>query len=128
MKAAAIAQLFELQRRATETTELAARLEALEAAQGESAMTRALHRRLLRLEQAARASDAVKAVTRPAGLEGEELAEWERANLSDRGDYGLVVVINKFSEPDEPVVRRRHLDAQGCDRVHRLTTQLGPSC
>jgi hypothetical protein len=65
-------------------------------------MTHALHRRLLRLEQAAGASDAPKVVGRPAGLEGEALAEWERNNLADQGDYGLVVVLNKFSEPDAP--------------------------
>jgi hypothetical protein len=61
----------------------------------------ALHRRLLRLEQAARASDAVKVVIRPAGLDGDALAEWEQDNLVD---YGLVVVLNKFSEPDAPPV------------------------
>ena len=58
--------------------------------------THALHRRLLRLEQAARASDAVKVVIRPAGLDGDALAEW------DLVDYGLVVVLNKFAEPDAP--------------------------
>jgi len=71
-------------------------------------MTHALHRRLLRLEQAAGASDADKVVGRPAGLEGEALAEWERNNLADQGDYGLVVVLNKFAEPDA---------APGCGRV-----------
>jgi hypothetical protein len=43
-------------------------------------------------------------VVRPAGLEGEALAEWERANLADKDDYGLVVVLNKFAEPDVPPV------------------------
>ena len=59
-------------------------------------MIHALRRRLLRLEQAARASDAVKVVIRPAGLDGDALAEW------DLVDYGLVVVLNKFAEPDAP--------------------------
>ena len=62
-------------------------------------MIHALRRRLLRLEQAARASDAVKVVIRPAGLHGDALAEWEQDNLVD---YGLVVVLNKFSETDAP--------------------------
>jgi hypothetical protein len=72
-------------------------------------MTHALHRRLLRLEQTAGASDAVKVVTRPAGLEGEMLAEWERANLADKDDYGLVVILEKHGgyEPDvSPVVAK----------------------
>jgi hypothetical protein len=30
--------------------------------------------------------------------------EWERANLADRGDYGLVVVLNKFCQSDAPPV------------------------
>ena len=59
-------------------------------------MIHALRRRLLRLEQAARASDAVKVVIRPAGLDGDALAEW------DLVDYGLVVVLNKFSKTDAP--------------------------
>ena len=59
-------------------------------------MIHALRRRLLRLEQAARASDAVKVVIRPAGLDGDALAEW------DLVDYGLVVVLNEFSETDAP--------------------------
>jgi hypothetical protein len=59
-------------------------------------MIHALRRRLLRLEQAARASDAVKVVIRPVGLDGDALAEW------DLVDPGLVVVLNKFSETDAP--------------------------
>jgi len=30
------------------------------------------------------------------------LAEWERTNLADQDSYGLVVVLNKFAEPDAP--------------------------
>jgi hypothetical protein len=58
-------------------------------------MTHALRRRLLRLEQATRASDAVNVVMRPAGLGGDALAEWERDNLVD---YGLVVAEPKVVE------------------------------
>jgi hypothetical protein len=38
------------------------------------------------------------------GARTAALCAWERANLSDRGDYGLVVVLNKFAEPDAPPV------------------------
>jgi hypothetical protein len=67
-------------------------------------MTHPLHRRLLRLEQATGASEAVKVVTQPAGLEGEALARWRHDNLSDEGDYGLVVILEKHDgyEPAAP--------------------------
>jgi len=83
-------------------------------------MTHALHRRLLRLEQAAGASDADKVVGRPAGLDGEALAESERNNLADQGDYGLVVVLNKFAEPDAPPAV--------AESVQEPTRRSCPSC
>ena len=60
-------------------------------------MSRALLGRLKALERS-RTEGRLRVVIQPAGLEGDALAAWEAANLSERQDDGLTVVIRRFGE------------------------------
>jgi hypothetical protein len=62
-------------------------------------MTRALRSRLQALEHARKAG-RVRVLIQPAELSGEALAEWERANLPQRDDRGLTVILRRFGSSD----------------------------
>ncbi|MGE0225570.1 MAG: hypothetical protein AB7F35_31190 [Acetobacteraceae bacterium] len=98
-EASAIAAVLDVHRRAIETNDLEVLLEALEQARGRQAMSaRNLARRVRALERAAQGRSGVRALTRPADVKGEVLAEWEAKYLHVPHDAALIVNIKRFGE------------------------------
>ena len=60
--------------------------------------TRGLAGRVRDLEQAARERSGVRALIRPAGLDGEALAAWEAEYLHVPHDAALTVIIRTFAD------------------------------